>query len=150
MQGKQLRKTPETQRKAAVVVREDPWGSEEMRKLQRRRDSLENEPSEFACDCGAFLAHLTVSDFVFSAGEAQVFGQLRYECDPQDVAHMTGLAMALDWQAAHKKLPEDLDRVTAVVQDHARALAAGKVDKDDVPLSVSTAVYTVVNSLWEQ
>lgn len=76
---------------------------------------------------------------------------LKYEVDPMDLSTMTGLAMALDLHAAQKTLPEELDKVAAIVQDHARALGAGKVaSAEDVPLNVSTAIYTVVNSLWEQ
>lgn len=74
---------------------------------------------------------------------------LSLECDASNLAHVTGLAMALDYRTAlGDKTLESLEHVTALIQQHGRALASGK--EVDVSIPVSTAIYTALDTLNQQ
>jgi hypothetical protein len=71
------------------------------------------------------------------------------ECDASNLAHVTGLAMALEYRAATgdaRVKTADMEHVTSIIQEYARnphfdATAA------EVPLHVSTAIYTALDVL---
>lgn len=152
-----LKASPEPPRKAEKEEEKDrvvggvPDSLVEAMKQRRgslREDEDTGEPNEFG-NAGLHSPadhRRSRADSFFSTELAEI----RYECGAMDLERVTGLAMALQLREAKQELPQDLENVAAVVQAHARALAAGQVEEDSVPLSVSTALYTVVNELYEQ
>jgi hypothetical protein len=82
--------------------------------------------------------------------------ELRMECDASNVAHVTGLAMALEYRMALGDplvQTPDMEHVIAIVQKHARTLEKSSLSAAaaaEVPLEVSTAIYTITDTLSSQ
>lgn len=80
---------------------------------------------------------------------SSIAGSVSLDCDASNLAHVTGLAMALEYRAATgdaRVKTADMEHVTSIIQEYARnphfdATAA------EVPLHVSTAIYTALDVL---
>lgn len=73
------------------------------------------------------------------------------ECDASNLAHITGLAMALEYRAAIGDAllqTPDMEHVTSIIQQYARNHPKESVA--EVPLDVSTAIYTALDTLTQQ
>lgn len=89
--------------------------------------------------------------------EAQVRRQILFspagipvnvECDASNLAHITGLAMALEYRTAMGQLQTpDMEHVTSIIQAYARNYTQ---QQQEVPLDVSTAIYTALDTLNQQ
>lgn len=73
------------------------------------------------------------------------------ECDASNLAHVTGLAMALEYRAAMGDplvQTPDMEHVTSIIQGYARNHPT--TEGGEVPLDVSTAIYTALDTLNQQ
>jgi hypothetical protein len=69
-------------------------------------------------------------------------------CDASDVSQLVGLAMALELR--ERDLPAHASVPASVVRNHARALMEKRIeDPSAVPMEVSAAVYSVIQTLHE-
>jgi hypothetical protein len=153
LQEAKLRKTPPQPRKNVVG---GGGGGGLVSALEQRRmfikpdeENNEDDDDEFAQETRSQPNPILYS----LSGLAGTGTTLSLECDASNLAHVTGLAMALDYRTAlGDKTLESLEHVTALIQQHGRALAAAaSTGKEvDVSIPVSTAIYTALDTLNQQ
>jgi hypothetical protein len=93
-------------------------------------------------------------------GQEDMESKIGFKCDPRDVDHMTGLTMAigLALQPEHLKTTDEttlknLQNQAGVIRNYTRGLlelkTKGEGPPERVPIEVNTAIYTIVNALYD-
>jgi hypothetical protein len=155
LQKKQLRKTPTSsnEKKDTTGLSDDfkqqilKFGEDAKGSGDGGDDDVEDDNNEWDAETRPQSKPAIL--FSPSTGLANARSNLSMECDASNLAHVTGLAMALEYRAATgdaRVKTADMEHVTSIIQEYARnphfdATAA------EVPLHVSTAIYTALDVL---
>lgn len=148
-QKKQLRKTPtnsdDKKKNTAEPSNTRGFNTSMVEAAQKRRAALGEDDDDDETFVDSSIMNNELLKLFFSSAA----GSISMDCDASNLAHVTGLAMALEYRAATgdaRVKTADMEHVTSIIQEYARnphfdAAAA------EVPLHVSTAIYTALDVL---